>query len=70
MSDIAIDPQRQIRVTTLAEQGHERDLAGTTAEERMGMMWQLAVDAWAMMGVEVHESSFPRHVGRVVRRES
>lgn len=60
---------RAIRVSTLAEQGNENDLAGTTVDERMAMMWQLAVDAWAMMGVEVNESEFPRHVGRVVRRK-
>jgi hypothetical protein len=63
------NPSRAIRKSTLAEQGQENDLAGTTVDERIAMMWQLAVDAWAMMGVDVRESEFPRHVGRVVRRK-
>lgn len=58
---------RAIRVSTLAEQGNENDLAGTTVDERMAMMWQLAVDAWAMMGVEVRQLEFRRDVGRLIR---
>jgi hypothetical protein len=48
------DANRQIeRKSTLAEQGKEDDLRNTTIEERWNMMWQLAVDAWAMKGVDV-----------------
>jgi hypothetical protein len=57
-----------VRWTKLEEQGHERDLEGTTAAERIGMMWPLAVQAWAFMGEDVAESRLPRHVVRVVRR--
>lgn len=56
-----------IRVSHLQDQGTEDDLRNTTAEERWGMMWQLAVDAWAFKGEQVDESSFRRDVVRVIR---
>lgn len=60
---------RQIeRKMTLDEQGMEDDLPGTTIEERWNMMWQLAVDAWAMKGETVAEQEFQRHVERLERR--
>jgi hypothetical protein len=60
-------PNRQIvRRSTLAEQGKEDDLRNTTAEDRLKMMWRLAVDAWAMKGGQI-ESRLPRHVVRVIR---
>ena len=63
------DANRQIvRKSTLAEQGKEDDLHDTTIEERWNMMWQLAVDAWAMKGENVAEQEFQRHVERVERR--
>lgn len=43
------------------------DLEGTTAEERVAMMWPLVIDAWAFMGKPVDESRLQRHVVRVVR---
>lgn len=58
----------EIQRTSLKEQRDDHLLASTTIEQRMEMMWQLAVDAWAFMGVEI-EREFPRHVVRVVRRE-
>jgi hypothetical protein len=61
------DGNKAIRVTKLIDQGRENDLAGTTAAQRIEMMWQLAVDAWAMMGEIVEEAEFPRHVVRVIR---
>jgi hypothetical protein len=62
------DAGRQfVRKSTLSEQGKEDDLRHTTAEERLKMMWQLAVDAWAMKGEKV-EPRLPRHVVRVIRR--
>ncbi len=54
------------RVTTLEEQGKETDLSGSTFEERWGMMWPLALQAWAFMGIAV-EPRLQRHVERVVR---
>ena len=62
------DPARTIRVRKLSEQGAERDLQHTTPAERIGMMWQLTRDAWAFKGEPVDESSFQRHVVRVIRR--
>ena len=44
------EEKRPIRVRRLSDRGPDRDLANTTASERMGMMWQLALDAWAFMG--------------------
>jgi hypothetical protein len=58
-----------VRKSTLAEQGREDDLRHTTAEERLKMMWQLALDAWAMKGEKV-EPRLPRHVVRVIRGKS
>jgi hypothetical protein len=55
-----------VRKSTLAEQGTEDDLRDTTVEERLEMMWQLALDAWAMKGEKV-EPRLPRHVVRVIR---
>jgi hypothetical protein len=47
------DNSRQIvRKSTLAEQGKGDDLRYTTAEQRLKMMWQMTVDAYAMMGID------------------
>ena len=62
------EQERSVRVTRLCDQGTELDLEKATPEECVGMMWQLALDAWAMMGDRDAESRLPRHVVRVVRR--
>ena len=59
-----------VRKTTLQEQGEDRDLEDTTAAERLGMMWQLTLDAWAFTGDAVAESRLQRHIVRVLRRRS
>ena len=51
-----------VRKTTLAEQGQDDVLSHLSVEERLGMMWQLAIDAWAMRGEDVAEQEFQRHV--------
>ena len=61
-------PNRTLRVRKLTDQGHEPDLQQTTPAERLGMMWQLAVEGWAFKGEPVAESRLPRHAIRVVRR--
>jgi hypothetical protein len=62
------DANRQIeRKLTLHEEGRDNDLCHLTVEERLGMMWQLAVDAWAMRGERASEQEFHRHVERLVR---
>ena len=43
------------RVTKLSDQGKETDLQDTTPAERLAMMWQLALDAWAFKGEPVAE---------------
>jgi hypothetical protein len=64
------DPSRQFRKQKLSEQGTETDLEASTPAERIGMMWQLAIDAWAFKGEGVAESRLPRHVVRVLRGQS
>jgi hypothetical protein len=61
--------ERPMRITKLCEQGKEGDLKDASPAECLDMMWQLALDAWAMQGDCDAESRLPRHVGRVVRRE-
>lgn len=58
---------RTIRVRPLSAQGSEDDLRDTTAAERIEMMWQLALDAWAMKGEPVTDHRMPRHITRVIR---
>lgn len=44
------------------------DLADASAADRIGVMWQLAIDAWTFMGeAERAQSPFQRHVVRVIR---
>jgi hypothetical protein len=61
------NPKRPLRVSKLEEQGQENDLLTSTPAERLAMMWQLALDAWAFKGDPVAEPRLPRHVVRVVR---
>jgi hypothetical protein len=58
-----------VRKATLQGQDHDEDLADTTPAERLGMMWQLTLDAWAFMGKPVAESRLPRHIVRIRRRK-
>jgi hypothetical protein len=57
-----------VRLRKLTDQGRETDLEQTTPAQRLGMMWQLAVDAWAFKGDSLAESRLPRHAVRLVRR--
>jgi len=59
-----------IRVSTLREQDQTDDLLKTTPAERLQMMWQLTLDAWAFKGEPIAELRLPRHIVRVLRRES
>jgi hypothetical protein len=64
-------PGLQARVLrSFSDEARAEDLywAALTPAERMGMMWQLAVDAWHFMGERVAESRLPRHVVRSQRR--
>ena len=61
----------EIRVSNLREQDRSdiQDLSKTTPAERLEMMWQLTLDAWAFKGDPVAELRLPRHIVRVLRRE-
>lgn len=62
-----IEGERTVRVTRLRDQGKEPDLRKATPAECLGMMWQLALDAWAMMGEPVTDKRMRRDLVRVVR---
>ena len=61
----------EIRVRNLHDQDRsdQDDFFRTTPVERLQMMWQLTVDAWAFKGERVAELRLPRHIVRVLRRE-
>lgn len=58
-----------VRIQKLSEQGNESVLHTTTAAQRLAMMWELALDAWAFKGAPDVESRLPRHAVRLLRRE-
>ena len=60
---------KTVRVRRPGERVEDADLRTTTPAERLGMMWQLALDAWAFKGEPV-ESEFERYVVRVVRMKN
>jgi hypothetical protein len=55
--------------TTLQSQGDDIFLADATPAERIGMVWQLTLDAWAFTDPDRAKSEFQRHVVRVQRGE-
>ncbi len=65
------EPRRdRIRAISIREQRNHVDVAQLTPEQRLDMMWQLALDAWAVKGdTRNAESRLQRHVVRVYRRK-
>ena len=61
---------KELRISRLADQDKYDDLFTTTPAQRIKMMWQLALDAWAFKGDTIAELRLPRHIVRVLRRES
>jgi hypothetical protein len=61
---------KKVSVLKLHEQDKHDDLRSTTPAQRLEMMWQLTLDAWAFKGEPVAELRLPRHIVRVLRRES
>ena len=61
---------RAVRIVSLHGQDSDSDLQNTTPSERMGMMWQLTLDAWAFKGEPVAESRLPRHIVSIQRGKS
>ena len=59
---------RTVRIRSLTDHTTDRDLPTTTPAERLAMMWQLALDAWAFTGAADAQPRLQRHVVRLVRR--
>ena len=59
--------RRHVVKTTLHAQGNEDSIPNATPAERIGMVWQLTLDAWAFMDPTSAKSKFQRHVVRVKR---
>jgi hypothetical protein len=57
-----------VRRSRLDEQGQDDDLRDTTPAERIGMMWQLTLDAWAFKGESIAQSRLSRHIVHLLRR--
>lgn len=56
--------------TTLSQLDHEEDLsASTTVEERLAMMWELALASWSLAGLPLPSYSRSDMPGRVLRPE-
>ncbi len=55
-----------IKAYRLGEEPPEDLSASTTAAERLGMMWQLAQDAWAMAGRPIPD--YPREETPIRKR--
>jgi hypothetical protein len=61
----------RVRILQKHEDGDRGDVAELTPADRLGMMWQLACDAWAFKGDTEHaQSRLQRHVVRVHRRRN
>jgi len=61
---------RKVRISKLQEQDYDEYVRLATPAQRLKMMWQLALDAWAFKGEPIAESRLPRHIVRVLRRAS
>lgn len=59
-----------VRIVSLHAQESDSDLRNTTPSERIGMMWQVAMDAWAFKGEPFAESGLPRHIVSIQRGKS
>ena len=70
MSDRSRMDRTVVRKSSLKEQSDHGMIYDATPSERMGMVWQLTLDAWAFMDPTSAKSEFQRHVGRVERRGS
>jgi hypothetical protein len=48
----------------------ELDLSASTPGERVAMVWQLTLDAWATMGAEIPTYTRAEAPGRVIRKRA
>jgi hypothetical protein len=60
----------RVEVSTRDRQGTDRVVHGVSPAERMAMVWQLTLDAWAFKDPKIAESRFQRHAIRVIRGQS
>ena len=67
MADSAHSDRNRVVKTTLLAQGEDALILDATPGERMGMVWQLTMDAWAFMDPASAKCEFQRHVVRVER---
>jgi hypothetical protein len=58
-----------VRVRKLRDE-EPLDLLDKTPAERIEMVWQITMDAWAFKGEPIDQSRLQRHIVRVHRRES
>jgi hypothetical protein len=70
MSDHTPMNRLVVRKTTLQAQDDSGMILNATPSERIGMVWQLTLDAWTFLDSNIAKSEFQRHVGRVERRGS
>lgn len=61
--------REHLRVNRLADKGGDDVLKNSTVAERVGMMWQLAIDASAFKGESITQSRLPRHIVRFVKNK-
>ena len=55
-------------VVSLEEQDEGTGLENATPAERLLMVWQVTLDAWAFAGETLTESRLQRHTVRLLRR--
>jgi hypothetical protein len=60
---------QKVRIFKLQDQDKHDDTRSTTPAQRLEMMWQLALDAWAVKGERIPEQSLQRNVVWVIRLE-
>lgn len=60
--------KRTIQILSLHDQDKETGLENTTQAERLLMVWQLTVNAWAFRGEDLAESRLQRHTVRLLKR--
>jgi len=58
-----------VRKVRLEDEGGESASFTTTASERLGMMWRLALDAWVSAGKPIPDYPRSEAPGRVVRTD-
>ena len=67
MSDSSSMDRTRVKKSTLQAQGSDANVSVGTPGERMDLVWQLTLDAWAFKDPKLAESRFQRHAVRIVR---